>query len=223
VAMLVLIALIAAVATGLFRWLKWELGDHTREDLVKTVTELIDHGRAGYDRGRRAVERSQDVYERGRNRFSRRGSADADDDDSGTPDEPLTGKPVPGRPPTGGTSTGGRRPSPPRGPTPSAPTGTAGRAPGTAAPAAPGAGVAVADAPGRRVHRHGGKPSTTPHDSPRHHPNAAKRTTPAEGRAGTSATTNHRPVRHGDESSEQAAAVDGDGERPVDGRDTSIR
>ena len=47
VALLVLIALISAVATGLFRWLKRELGDHTRDDLVKAVTELIDNGPLG--------------------------------------------------------------------------------------------------------------------------------------------------------------------------------
>ncbi|MFG1930931.1 hypothetical protein ACGFK1_09785 [Mycobacterium sp. NPDC048908] len=91
-------ALIAAVATGLFRWLKRELGDHTREDLTSVVTELIDHGRTGYERGRRTVVRGSELYERGRDRLTRNDSGHRDDDPN-TPEEPLTGPPVPGRPP----------------------------------------------------------------------------------------------------------------------------
>jgi hypothetical protein len=238
VAMLVLIALISAVATGLFRWLKRELGDHTRDDLVKTVTELVDHGRSGYDRGRRAVDRGREMYDRGRNRFGRRNSGGTDDDDRGRPDEPLTGKPVPGRPPTGGAPAVGRRRGPPRGPAPSAPTGTAVSPPGRAAPAASRAGAsataeeagsavvapevvigaAVADAAGRRLHRRGANfADDTAHDSRRSHPPDSGRDTPAEGRGGAGAPSEtNGDVRHRDELS-QAGYED----PPVDGRGTT--
>jgi hypothetical protein len=82
VALLVLLALMSAVAAGLFWWLKRQLGDRTRHDLTQAVTNLTDHIRSGYDRGQRG-------YERGR------------DDDRDDPDTPLTGSPVPGRPPGG--------------------------------------------------------------------------------------------------------------------------
>jgi hypothetical protein len=134
VARLVLIGLMSAVATGLFRWLKHELGDHTGDALVTTVTELLEHGRSGYDRGRRAVERGQDVYG-GRDRFGRNQSADDESNDPGKPDESAMGPPALGRPPSGGAPTTGRRPSVPRGPAPGAPT----HAP--AAARADGAGV----------------------------------------------------------------------------------
>jgi hypothetical protein len=240
VALLVLIGLISAVATGLFRWLKRELGDHTRDDLVKTVTELVDHGRSGYDRGRRAVERGHDVYDRGRNRASRRMSGDNDDDDRGAPDEPLTGKPVPGRPPTGGAPTGGRRRGPPRGPTPSAPRGEAASPTGGAAPAASRAGttataeeagaavvapevvagVAVADAAGRRLHRHGGdSAANNAHDSRRSDARHPDRDAPADGRANTRAPSQtNGDGRHRDESSNDAAPLEDDGDPPVEGR-----
>jgi len=41
VALLVLIALVSAVAAGLFFWLKRELGDHTRQDLTHAASEVI--------------------------------------------------------------------------------------------------------------------------------------------------------------------------------------
>jgi hypothetical protein len=243
VAQLVLIALISAVALGLFRWLKRELGDHTRDDLVKTVTELIDRGRSGYDRGRHAVDRGRDIYDRGRNRFGRHTSGDADDDDRGAPDEPLTGKPVPGRPPTGGAPASGRRPTPPRGPAPSAPTGTAASAPGRAAPAASRAGstataaeagvavaapevvigVAVTEAATKRGHRHGdNSPTRNAHSSLRgdRRPDREK---PNEGRNGARAPSEtNGDVCHGDKLSGDAATVQRQEYRPVDGRDTSI-
>ena len=55
VALLVLVALMSVVATGLFWWLKKELGDHTRQDLTHAVTSLVHHVRSGYDRGRAAL------------------------------------------------------------------------------------------------------------------------------------------------------------------------
>jgi hypothetical protein len=241
VALLVLIALISAVATGLFRWLKRELGDHTRDDLVRTVTELIDHGRSGYDRGRRGVERGRDMYDRGRNRFGRRMSGDSDDDDRGTPDEPLTGKPIPGRPPTGGAPAGGRGRTPPRGPAPSGPTGTAASVPGRAAPAASRAGatataaeagaavaapevvigVAVADAAGRRLHRHGDNVAAEAHDSRHRYRRHPDHDAPTAGRAGTRAPSGSGGnVRHRDESSDYAPTGEAHVDPPVDGRGT---
>jgi hypothetical protein len=243
VALLVLIALISAVATGLFRWLKRELGDHTRDDVVKTVTELIDQGRSGYDRGRRAVERSRDMYDRGRNQFGRKRSGDNDEDDRGTPDAPLTGEPVPGRPPTGGAPTGGPRRRPPRGPAPSAPTGTAPSSPSRAAPAASRAGtsataaeagtaavapevvvgVALADAAMRRGHRQGDNSAANNRLDSRSDTRHPDRDAPAGGRAGTGAPSgNSGGVRHRDESSEDATTVDRRADPPADGRGTTI-
>jgi hypothetical protein len=240
VALLVLIALISAVATGLFRWLKRELGDHTRDDLVKTVTELVDHGRSGYDRGRRAVERGHDMYDQSRNRFGRRMSGVSNGDDRGGPDDPLTGKPVPGRPPTGGAPAGGRRRRPPRGPAPSVPTSTAASPLGRAAPAASRAGatataaeagaavvapevvigMAVADAAGRRLHRHG---DNSKDNNARRCPTLDPgRDAATKGRAHAGAPSeNTSGMRHRDESSSKAAVVEGDQEQPVQGRDTT--
>jgi hypothetical protein len=243
VALLVLIALISAVATGLFRWLKRELGDHTRDDLVKTVTELVENGRSGYDRGRRAVERSRDMYDRGRNRFGRRGSGDPDDDDSGAPDEPLTGKPVPGRPPTGGAPASGRGRRPPPGPAPSAPTGTAVSPPGRAAPASSQAGatstaaeagaavvapevvidVAVADAVGSRLHDHGGNSGGEARDSRRRYSPHSDDDTPTDGRAGSGAPLQaNGDARHRDESSNDAPNFADHRDPPAHRRDRPI-
>ncbi len=97
VALLVLLALMSAVATGLFWWLKRQLGDRTRHDLAHAVTNLTDHIRSGYDRGQRGYERGRDLYQHGRQRLGR-------DDDRDDPDAPLTGSPAPGRPPGGGRS-----------------------------------------------------------------------------------------------------------------------
>jgi len=47
VARLFMIALISAVAIGVFWWLKHELGDHTRDELTHIVTELGQRARHG--------------------------------------------------------------------------------------------------------------------------------------------------------------------------------
>jgi hypothetical protein len=245
VALLVLIALISAVATGLFRWLKRELGDHTREDLVKIVTDLIDSGRSGYDRGRRAVERSRDMYDRGRNQFGRRKSGEANDDDRGEPGEPLTGKPVPGRPPTGGAPAVGRGRRPPRGPAPSAPTGTVATPPGAGVPAASRAGaeataaetgaavvapevvlgVVVADAASRRVHRHSDNSSAdNAHGSWRRRTRDRDPHAPADGRTGAGVRSETKgDVFHGGGLSGEEVTAQRQEDGPVDGRDTSMR
>jgi hypothetical protein len=243
VALLVLIALISAVATGLFRWLKRELGDHTRDDLVKTVTELIDHGRSGYDRGRHAVEHGRDAYDRGRKRFGGRGSGDADDDDDrGAPDEPLTGKPVPGRPPTGGAPAVGRGRRPPRGPAPSGPTDAAASVPGRAAPAASRAGatataaeagtavvapevvvgVAVADAAGRRLHRRGDNSAANNARGSRRRARHPDLDASTEGRGVAWASSEmNGDLRQRDESSDHVETVEPDEEPPAYGRGTT--
>lgn len=137
VALLVLIALMSVVATGLFWWLKKELGDHTREDLTHAVTKLVHSARSGYDRGQQGVDRGRDLYERGRQRISRDDDGDGDD-----PNEPLTGQPVAGRP--SGGRPGGRRGA--RSPQTRPPSAPAGSSPQPSGPAttAPVAGRAAA-------------------------------------------------------------------------------
>jgi hypothetical protein len=239
VAQLMLIALISAIALGLFRWLKRELGDHTRDNLVTTVTELIDHGRAGYGRGHRVADRSSDLHDRGRNRFGRQTSDDANDDRN-APDEPLTGKPAPGRPPTGGVPAGGRRRRPPQGPASSAPTGNGASGPvkaasatraGTASAAAETGvavlapevvvGVAVADAAGRRMHRREGSSSPDSPYSRRHDTRHTVRDAPDKGRAGaTTASDRDGDLGHRDQSLGDARSVESSAEPPVHGRET---
>ena len=134
-ARLFMIAIVSAVALGVFWWLKRELGDHTRHEFTHAVTDLGRHGREGYQRG-------QDAYDRARDLNSRAPWA-KNPDQSDTPDEPdqpLTGTPVNGRPP------GGRPPSPGRARhhTPDAQPPTP--APGAAAASGtPAAGTAAAD------------------------------------------------------------------------------
>lgn len=114
-ARLFMIAIVSAVAIGVFWWLKRELGDHTRPDFTQAISDLGHRSREGYQRG-------QDAYDRARELNSRAPwSKTAGDDPTDAPDEPdqpLTGTPVNGRPP------GGRPPSPGRARhhTPTAPT-----------------------------------------------------------------------------------------------------
>ncbi|WP_188113219.1 hypothetical protein, partial [Mycobacterium simiae] len=44
-ARLFMIAIVSAVAIGVFCWLKRELGDHTRHDLTHVLTDVARHGR----------------------------------------------------------------------------------------------------------------------------------------------------------------------------------
>lgn len=112
VAMLVLVALWSAVATGVFWYLKREiLHDHTRQDLVQTVRQAIHLGKGGYQRGQDKVTQGRDMADKARQRFSR-GPGGEDDSTSTTT---FTQPAVPGRPPAGRTRVGGRR-------TPGAPT-----------------------------------------------------------------------------------------------------
>ena len=110
-ARLFMIAIISAVAIGVFWWLKRELGDHTRQDLTHLVTELSRRARDGYQRGHNAVDRARDLNARAP--WSKTPAADQQDSPK-DPDQPLTGPPADGRPP------GGRPPSPGRQPRPAA-------------------------------------------------------------------------------------------------------
>ncbi|MBY0443532.1 MAG: hypothetical protein K2Q25_15595, partial [Mycobacteriaceae bacterium] len=98
-ARLFMIALVSAVAIGVFRWLKHELGDHTQQELTHTITELTHHSRQGYQRG-------QQTYDHARNPNHQPAPTQHHHPDSGPGtennlDQPLTGTPVTGRPPSG--------------------------------------------------------------------------------------------------------------------------
>jgi hypothetical protein len=139
VAKLVLVAMLSAVATGIFWWLKKELGDRTRQDLTHAITGTYHHARDGFDRGRRTYNRGRDLTNKARDRFGSTG--DAADEEGGS-DGSLTTQPVRGRPPGGKPAT--RQPSSLRPPS-QAPDHT--RPSPTKAPAAPAeAGSAGADA-----------------------------------------------------------------------------
>jgi hypothetical protein len=132
-ARLIMIALFSAAAIGAFRWLKHQLGDHTRHELTHAVTELARHGRDGYQRGR-------DTYDRGRDLGARApwNTSTTSDGDSGTPrtGTPAGGRPPGGRPPTPGRGRKPHPPTPPRGPTPTAASPTTTSAAPSAAAAA---------------------------------------------------------------------------------------
>jgi hypothetical protein len=137
-ARLLMIAIISAVAIGVFHWLKHELGDHTRQEFTHLITDLTHRGREGYQRGQDAYDRARDL--KARAPWSKK-SDDDPSDTSDEPDQPLTGPPVNGRPP------GGRPPSPGQArhhtPNPAAPTPPPA---GAAAQAnAPAAGTAATD------------------------------------------------------------------------------
>ena len=151
-ARLLMIAIVSAVAIGLFWWLKRELGDHTRQEFTHSVTELARYGRDGYQRGQDTYGVARDLNSRAP--WSKNASADQTDSSDGA-DQPLTGQPVDGRPPGGRPPSPGRRHGPAPGPqTPeTTPTAAAAGAPaegltaattGTAGGAAAGAGEAAA-------------------------------------------------------------------------------
>lgn len=109
VAQLVMIAIMSAVAIGLFWWLKKELNDHTRQDLVHAVHQVIDQARAGYDKGHEAIDKGMAVTQRGRDWLMDKGAAGGGGSDDGD-EQPLTGQPVQGRSSVNkpsSTSTGG--------------------------------------------------------------------------------------------------------------------
>lgn len=140
-ARLFMIAIVSAVAIGVFWWLKRELGDHTRHDFTHTITELARRGREGYQRGHDAYERVRDLNSRAP--WSK--TADSQSDTPNEPDQPLTGPPVDGRPPGGRPPSPGRprHPPPPATPTPGAPSVTSAPAAVDGAPMAAETATAV--------------------------------------------------------------------------------
>ncbi|OBB05358.1 hypothetical protein A5731_18475 [Mycolicibacterium conceptionense] len=98
VAQLMMIAIMSAVAIGLFWWLKKELNDHTRQDLVHAVHQVINSARAGYDKGQEAIDKGMAASQRGRDWLMEKGAAGGGGSggDQGD-DQPLTGQPVQGR------------------------------------------------------------------------------------------------------------------------------
>jgi hypothetical protein len=104
VAKLVLVSMVSIVATGIFWWLKKELGDRTRQDLTHAVTDTYHHARDGFHRGRRAYDRGRTAANNARDRLGKRGGDNADDDD-GLSEGPVTTPPVKGRPPGGRPAT----------------------------------------------------------------------------------------------------------------------
>ena len=126
-ARLLMVAITSVAAIGVFRWLKRELGDHTREDLTHTVTDLHHKGRDGFQRGQNAYDRARDLNSRAPWSAEDSTTPGAADSGGADPDNPLTGAPVQGRPP------GGRPPGPTR---PATPQPAAGRPTPSAAGAA---------------------------------------------------------------------------------------
>lgn len=98
VAKLVLVAMVSAVATGIFWWLKKELGDRTRQDLTHAFTDTYHHARDGFDRGRKTYDRGRDLTNKARDRF---GDTGDHADEEGGSDGSLTTQPVKGRSPGG--------------------------------------------------------------------------------------------------------------------------
>ncbi|OBG75815.1 MULTISPECIES: hypothetical protein [unclassified Mycobacterium] len=143
-ARLIMIAIVSAVAIGVFWWLKRELGDHTRHDFTHAVSDLVHRGRDGYQRGQDAYDRARDLNARAP--WSKTSDSDADSPDD--PDQPLTGTPVNGRPPGGRPPAPGRtRQRTPTGPASSPTSGATGggsNAPAAATTSAAGDGAMMA-------------------------------------------------------------------------------
>lgn len=136
-ARLFMVGIVSAVAIGVFRWLKHELGDHTRQEFTHAVTDLVRRGREGYQRGQDASDRARDLNSR-----APWATKPEDSDTPDDPEQPLTGPPVNGRPP------GGRPPCPGQArhhsPGPPAPGGAAAEASAPVAATAAGDGAVIA-------------------------------------------------------------------------------
>lgn len=106
VAKLVLVAMMSVLFTVLFRWLKKEIGDHTRETLAHTVTDSYHHAKDGFHKGRKTYDQGRDLADKARSRRGASGDEAAEEDG---PEGSFTAHPVGGRPPGGKSAT--RRPS----------------------------------------------------------------------------------------------------------------
>ncbi|WP_273735436.1 hypothetical protein [Mycolicibacterium septicum] len=101
VAMLVLVAVLSAAATGLFWWLKRELlHDTTTDDLKHTFQQAVLHTRSGYSRGEDKLRRGFDSVGRTGSRNTN-STNDSDKPGNHRADTPITNEPVPGRQPGG--------------------------------------------------------------------------------------------------------------------------
>jgi hypothetical protein len=99
VAMLVLVALWSAVATGVFWYLKREiLHDHTREDLTHSVQRAVHLGRTGYQRGQAKAAQGRDLADKTRERFSRTSDSESNTGSDAYTHAPVTGRPAAGQP-----------------------------------------------------------------------------------------------------------------------------
>ncbi|BAN91971.1 MULTISPECIES: hypothetical protein [Mycobacterium] len=216
-ARLFMIAIVSAVAIGVFWWLKRELGDHTRHEFTHTITDLVHRGRDGYQRGQDAYDRARALNARAP--WSKTPDSDAPDS-SDDPDQPLTGPPVNGRPPAGRPPSPGRPRHHPPGSPPTTPAPASGAAAteetvGTAAVdgaviggeaaaavVAPEvvAGAALATHVAHRIHRDhshaaGGRPTSTSANRATQTPAATTPSTgqlpapPVSGRAGVTGPT----------------------------------
>jgi hypothetical protein len=108
VAQLVLVAVICAVATGLFWWLKRELlHDTTTHNVIHTVGTTMTRGRTGYARGQHTYNKSRHLADRTRDRLSP--NSNDDEHRAGSDSQPRTNTPVTGRRP-GGRTIAGRTP-----------------------------------------------------------------------------------------------------------------
>lgn len=145
VAKLVLVAMMSVLFTVLFRWLKKEIGDHTRETLVHTVTGSYHHAKDGFHKGRKTYDQGRDLADKARSRRGASGDEAAEEDG---PEGSFTAQPVSGRPPGGKPAT--RRPSSLRPPhqspahTRPSPTKAPGAAPAGSEAAAAGSEAATA-------------------------------------------------------------------------------
>ncbi|MGY4646217.1 hypothetical protein [Mycobacterium sp. URHB0021] len=138
VAMLVLVALWSAVATGVFWYLKREiLHDRARQDLVHSVRQAIHLGNTGYQRGEAKVAQGRDLADKARERFSR--SSNSGDTASG---DSFTRAPVTGRPAAGQPGRATTKLTPPS----TTPTGSAAASAGRASAAGGASGGAAAGA-----------------------------------------------------------------------------
>lgn len=135
VAMLVLVALWSAVATGVFWYLKREiLHDNTRQDLVQSVRQAVHLGNQGYRRGQSRIGQGKNIADKTRERFSR-----ASDETGEKPGSTLTQAPVAGRSPSGSSARPGRL-------TPAARSGAGASSSSTAATRIGGAGAGATTA-----------------------------------------------------------------------------
>ena len=91
-AKLILTALVSVAAIGIFAWLKKQLGDQVRQNLVAQVRSTAAAGRAGMERGQRHNARAGATVA-----AAKAAGAPPSPDPDGTDGEALTGQPRPGR------------------------------------------------------------------------------------------------------------------------------